>query len=218
MTNKFEDIENKLREILNSGLYIDREILFNLGVDLGRQLNEHKLDNFRSEVWNEIEERNLRTRAILAAEDKIEEFLAKLVRLSILATIEETGSWSIERGGGYRLDMFSDDVVKNYNVQVLACDMESDGGDFIVSFEVTDELAKIFSEHNIYKGFEAVITNRSGSDEQQIYDTKNLRSYVHNINAHIRNGNDWKLEQYDEFLLEISKPFTFFIMKHFEKI
>jgi hypothetical protein len=218
MTLKFDDIENKLRELLKSGLYIDKESLFNLGVELGRQLNEHKIDNFRSIVWSDIEDRNLKVRAILDAENKIEQFIAKLVRLSILETIEETGSWSIERGGGYGLDMFSDEVVKNYNVQVSKCDMESDGGDFIVHFEVTDELARIFAKHNIYKGFTTVITNRSGSDEQQLYDTNDLPNYVQNINAHIRNGNNWELEQYEEFLLEVSKPFTFFIMKHFEKI
>ena len=209
MTNMFDDIEDKLREILSHGIYTDREKLFNLGIELGRRLNKNKIDNLRLNVWSDREQNHSKMIAINKAEKKIEELIAKLVRLSILHHINATGSWSIARGGGYALDKFSDEIVKKFNIQVVNCEMERDGDDFTVNFEVTDELATIFSTHKIYKRFDALITNHSGDNDQKLYDISVLRSYISCINAHIRNRNGWELNQYEEFLLEIGKPFTF---------
>lgn len=214
MENKFDEINEKLHEMLNKGWALDKEEFFNLGVELGRQLNELKIDSFRLKAWSDIERENTAEVEIRKAVDKIENFLAMLVRLSIAEHIEETGSWAIAKGGGYGLEQFSDDIVKKYNVQVLSCDMESYGGEFIVDFEVTDELEKLFTKHNIYTKFDTRIYNDSGEEEQTLYDAKRLSEYIHGINAHIRNSNEWELEKYEEFLHEISKPYLFIITKN----
>jgi hypothetical protein len=214
MENKFDDIEKKLREILSNGLYADREELFNLGVELGRRFSEHKIDDFRLDTWINLEKNHNRVNLIIESERKIEEFIAKLLRLSILHQIKVNGSWSIARGGGYGMDRFEDEVVEQFNVQVVNCEMDIDGGDFVVNFEVTGELARIFDKYNISKRFETVIINHHGTNDQQLYDTKDLRSYISNINAHIRNSNNWELDEYEKFLQEISKPFIFYILTY----
>ncbi len=214
----FDDIENKLREIISRGIYTDHEKLFNLGIELGRRLNENKIDDFRLSVWSDLEQNHLKMSAIYQAEKNIEELIAKLVRLSILHHINAHGVWSIARGGGYGLDKFSDEIVQKFNIQVVNCDMERDGDDFTVNFVVTDQLATIFAKHKIYKGFDASITNDSGDDNQSLHDSKDLRNYIHSINAHIRNSNEWELYQYEDFLIEISKPFTFDLLTYAQLI
>jgi len=214
MANKIDEINIRLAAILNDGWALNKEQLFNLGVELGRELNNQNIDTFRLKVWSDIEKENLHEKEIRDAVNEIEEFIALLLRLSILEHIENTGSWTIAKGGGYSLEMFSDEIVKKFNIQVLSCDMESYGGEFIVNFEVTDELATIFDKHNIYTKFDARINNDDGEEEQTLYDVKRLSDYIHGINAHIRNSNDWELEKYKEFLQEISKPFLFLITKH----
>jgi hypothetical protein len=214
MANKIDEINIRLAAILNDGWALNKEQLFNLGVELGRELNSQNIDKFRLKVWSDIEKENLHEKEIRDAVKKIKDFIALLLRLSILEHIEEIGSWSIEKGGGYGLSLFSDEIVKKYNIQVLSCDMESYGGEFIVNFKVTDELEKIFKKNNIYTKFDARIYNDDGEEEQTLYDVKRLSDYIYGINAHIRNNNDWKLEKYNEFLQEISKPFLFLIIKH----
>ena len=214
MANKFDEINARLGLMLKDGWALDKEKLFNLGVELGKELSNQQMDDFRLKVWSDIQENNLHDNAIRDAVNEIEDFIALLLKLSILEHIEETGSWSIAKGGGYGLEMFSDEIVKKYNIQVLRCDMESYGGEFIVDFEVTDELANIFNKHNIYNQFDARIYNDNGEEDQTLYDVKRLNGYIHGINAHNKNSNDWQLEKYKEFLQEISKPYIFLITKH----
>jgi hypothetical protein len=63
------------------------------------------------------EKENLHEKEIRDAVNEIEEFIALLLRLSILEHIENTGSWTIAKGGGYSLEMFSDEIVKKFNIQ-----------------------------------------------------------------------------------------------------
>ena len=62
--------------------------------------------------------------------------------------------------------------------------------------------------------FDTRIYNDNGEEEQTLYDVKLLNEYIHGINAHIKNSNNWELEKYEEFLHEISKPYLFLITKN----
>jgi len=213
MNKNIEEISNRVKSYCENIQRYDEE-MFNLGIELGRQLNEQKIDDFRLKIWSDIENDNSKEVEIRNAVDKVENFLAMLVRFSIAEHIEETGSWSIAKDGGYRLEKFSDEIVNKYNVQVLSCDMESYGGEFIVDFEVTDDLKKKFTEHKIYTMFNTRIYNENGEEEQTLHDVKRVDKYIHSVNAHIRNSNNWELEKYEEFLDEISKSYLFLITKN----
>jgi len=214
MSTKLNEINDKLAEQLTQGWSLNREDLFNLGVELGRELAAHNLVTYRSPIWEKREKENKQDLEIRNAVDKIEDFIATLVKLSVTEKIEETGSWSIAKGGGYTLEKFSDEIVKKYNVQVLRCDMESYGGEFTVTFSVEGELAKLFKKHNVYDQFTVRIYNDCGEDHQAIYNVKEVDNYIDSVTAHIRDGNGWELGKCEDFLLEISKPYLFLITKN----
>lgn len=214
MTNKIDEINSKLKKLLEQGWTFNREDLFNLGVELGKQLSIEKVDSFRLDAWIDIEKQNHVEAEIRNAVKKIEDFLTMLVRLSIAQHIKESGSWSIAKGGGYGLERFSHEIVTQFNVQVLHCDMESYDGEFIVGFEVTDDLAVQFNKHNIYNQFDVRIYNDNGEEEQTLYDIKKIDSWIHGVNAHIKNSNNWELSEYVDFYHQISKPFLFIITKY----
>lgn len=214
MTTKLDEIDKKLTEQLTQGWSLNREDFFNLGVELGRELAAHNLVIYRSPIWDKREKENKQDLGIRNAVDKIEDFIATLVKLSVTEKIEETGSWSIAKGGGYGLEQFSDETVEKYNVQVLRCDMESYGGEFTVTFSVEGELAKLFKKHNVYDQFTVRIYNNNGEEDQAIYNVKEVDGYIDSVTAHVRNSNNWVVEQYVDFLHEISKPYLFLITKN----
>lgn len=212
MTNNLDEFDKKLAELLTHTWNLDKEDLFNLGVEVGRELAMHNIATYRSPIWAKLESENKQVLEIYNAAEKIENFIATLVKLSVTEHINETGSWSIAKRGGF--DKFSDEIVEKYNVQVLHCDMESHGGDFTVTFSIENELAKLFDKHNIYNEFTVNISNYSGDEHQTIYDAKEVDSYIDSVSARVRNINGWKLGNYEEFLNEISKPFVFLIAQN----
>ena len=214
MNEKLDEIDKKLAEQLTQGWNLNRENLFNLGVELGRELSAHNLATYRSPIWEKRDKESKHDLGIRNAVDKIEDFIATLVKLSVTEKIEETGSWSIAKGGGYGLEQFSDETVEKYNVQVVHCDMESYGGEFTVTFSVEGELAKLFKHHNVYDQFTVRIYNDCGEEHQAIYNIEEVDSYIDSVTAHVRNSNNWELGKYEDFLLEISKPYLFLITKN----
>lgn len=214
MANKFDEIDKKLTEQLTHTWNLNREDFFNLGVELGRELATHNIATYRSPIWEKREKENNQDLEIRNAVDRIEDFIATLVKLSVTEKIEETGSWSIAKGGGYGLEKFSNETVKKYNVQVAHCDMESYGGEFTVTFSIEGELAKLFEKHNVYDQFTVRIYNNNGEEDQAIYNVKEVDGYIDSVTAHVRNSNNWVVEQYVDFLHEISKPYLFLITKN----
>ncbi len=214
MIAKIDEINKKLENILSvSSWQLDREDLFNLGVELGRELEKLKINEYVSPVWESINNKNEHDEKVRRACEKIENFIATLVKQSVKRHIEETGSWSISKDGGYRLEKFDDEIVKQYNIQVLNCSMETYGGEFTVSFSVEGEMLKLFEKFNIYEQFTVRIYNDTGEEDQTVYDVSDVNEYIDSVSLVIRERNEWALERFDECLNEISKPYLFLLIK-----
>lgn len=213
MGNKLSEINEKLAELLKMGRALSNEELFNLGVECGKELATSNIQAYRAPIWVELEQGNARELEIRKAVERIEDFIARLVKLSVTEHMQDSGTWSIAKGGGYGLDKFSKEIVDKFNVQVTGCDMESYGGEFLVTFSVEGELGNLFDKHNIYKEFTVRIYNDNGEEEQTLYDIKRVDDYIDCVRSCVRNSNDWELEKYEDFLLQISKPYLFLITK-----
>lgn len=214
MTTKIDDINKKLENLLSVGDWLlDKEGLFNLGIELGRELEKLKIDEYVSPLWESINNKKAHDKKVRSASEKIEDFIGKLVKQSVKKHIEKTGSWSIAKDGGYRLEKFDEETVKQYNIQVLNCSMETYGGEFTVSFSVEGELLKLFEKFNIYEQFTVRIYNDTGEEEQAVYDVSDVNEYIDSVNLVIRESNEWTLEKFDDCLNEISKPYLFLLIK-----
>ena len=145
----------------------------------------------------------------------VKEFIRQLIRLSVKELITESGSWTIEKGEYFSStpEQFSDETVEKYQVQVKNVDMESYGGEFKVTFEVVGELGGKFKKYNIFHQVHSYIRNDNGEEEQTIYDANEVDRYIDNLTVYVQNSNNWSIEQYDEFIDDITKPFIFLLMQ-----
>jgi hypothetical protein len=72
------------------------------------------------------------------------------------------------------------------------------GGDFECTFKVVGRLAKLFKKYNIYEQFEVSINNESGGEHTSVHKVERVSSIVSRLNCHVRNSNNWELEQYKD--------------------
>ena len=215
MTTKIDDVNKKLEKLLYvDGWRLDKEKLFNLGVELGRELERLKIIEYVSPVWESINNKKEHDEKVKKACEKIEDFIATLVKQSVKRHIEQTGSWSISKDRGYSLEKFDDEIVKQYNIQVLNCSMETSGGEFTVSFGVEGKLLDLFEKFNIYEQFTVRIYNETGEEDQAVYDIEDVNEYIDSVSLVIRDRNEWALERFDECLNEISKSYLFLLIKN----
>jgi hypothetical protein len=71
----------------------------------------------------------------------------------------------------------------------------------------------LFKKYNIYEQFEVSINNESGGEHTSVHKVERVSSIVSRLNCHVRNSNNWELEQYKDFLHVISKDFLFDLIK-----
>jgi hypothetical protein len=208
-------LELELKNLFPKYGLADQESVFELGVKFGRQLERLGIENYEPEYWKQKKQEEALEQKIREKVDKVENFIAQLVRLSVKDLIREKGSWTIaKRDFGYGVrDQFSDETIEKYQIRIVDVDMESYGGDFEIRYEVVGELGEKFKKYKIYEQFTSLVYNENGEEEQSIYDVDNVDAYIDRLTVHVRNSNKWEIDQYDVFLNDISKPFLFVLLQ-----
>lgn len=214
MNTQLIQLEQKLQQLYEDGELRDIRKVFDIGVEFGSTLISSNVVNYDYIFWNELDKENKKETEIRDAISSINKFLLMLVRKSIAEYIEENGSWSISKGNwSSEYDEFEKKTLRKYCVQIDHVTMSQYGGDFECRFKVVGKLAKLFKKNNIYTGFEVLVYNDNGEENTSIYDVSDIDSTVARLNCHVRNVNNWELEQYKTFVNEISKEFVFEIPK-----
>jgi hypothetical protein len=213
--NQLMALEKELESLFPKFGQADERSLFEIGIKFGRQLEQLGIQNYESKYWQQQKQEQMLDQQIREKEDQVENIIAQLVRLSVKELIRETGSWTIaKRNSGYgALEQFSDETIEKYQIRVLSVDMESYGGDFEIRYELVGELCEKFKKYNVYEQFTSLVYNENGEEEQSIYDVEDVDTYIDRLTVHVRNSNEWSLEQYDVFISDISKPFLFLLLQ-----
>jgi hypothetical protein len=213
--NQLLALEKELESLFPKFGHADERSLFEIGIKFGRQLEKLGIEKYECDYWKKIQQEQILEQQIRKKEDQVENFIAQLVRLSVKELIRETGSWTIaKRNSGYgALEQFSDETIAKYQIRVLSIDMESYGGDFEIRYELVGELGEKFKKYNVYEQFTSLVYNENGEEEQSIYDVEDVDAYIGRLTVHVRNSNEWALEQYDVFFNDISKPFLFLLLQ-----
>lgn len=213
--NQLLALEKELESLFAKFGYADERSLFEIGIKFGRQLEQLGIQNYESKFWLQQKQEQILEQQIRQKVNQVENFLAQLVRLSVKELIRETGSWTIaKRNTGYgALEQFSDETIAKYQIRILSVDMESYGGDFEIRYRLVGELGEKFKKYNVYEQFSSLVYNENGEEQQSIYDVEDVDAYIDRLTVHVRNSNEWALEQYDVFLNDISKPFLFLLLQ-----
>ncbi len=214
MNTQLNELEAKLQKLYDDRDFHDSRALFNIGVQFGSLLQQQNIQNYECDFWKRLDEKNNKEKLIREAVKAIDKFLLKLVQNSIKDYISKNGSWSIAKGNwSSEYDEFDAGTRRKYCVQITRVDMTQYGGDFECTFKVVGRLAKLFKKHNIYEQFDVSISNETGDEHASIYREERVPSTVSHLHCHVKNSNNWELEQYRDFLHLISKEFLFDFIK-----
>jgi hypothetical protein len=214
MNTQLNELEAKLQKLFDDCRLNDSRAVFDIGVQFGTFLKEQNIEEYEYIFWNSLKEKNNKEKLIWEAIDAINDFLLRLVRNSIKDYINKNGSWSIAKENwSSEYDEFDIGTRRKYCVQISRVDMTQYGGDFECTFKVVGRLAKLFKKYNIYEQFEVSINNESGGEHTSVHKVERVSSIVSRLNCHVRNSNNWELEQYKDFLHVISKDFLFDLIK-----
>jgi squalene cyclase len=214
MTTQIIELEQKIQQLFDEGKLRDIRTVFDIGVEFGSALQRNNVTTYDYVFWSELDKQNKKETEIRDAVSSINKFLLMLVRKSIAEYIDENASWSISKGNWRsEYDEFDTKTLRKYCVQITYVNMSQYGGDFECRFKVVGKLAKLFKKNNIHTEFEVLVYNDNGEEETSIYEVSDINSAVARLNCHVRNINNWEVEQYKQFLNEISKDFLFDILK-----
>jgi len=179
MTDNFKKIEDELKK-LTDGYHPDIELIFNIGVKLGRQLQEKNLTDIRLPFFVEKEELENLVDSVRKTQREIADLILNQVHDAINETIEEEGSWTVGVGSYYRGDgVLSEEIVKKYHVQFQSISQPQTNGDFETTFSVQGKLAEVFNEFEYSPTIQITLDNESGEDNATLdskRDVKNLYS------------------------------------------
>lgn len=214
MNTQLNELEAKLQKLYDEHDFNDRRAIFDIGVQFGSLLQQQNIQGYEYGFWKKLDKENNKEQLIREAVNSIDEFLLKLVQNSIKDYINKNGSWSIAKGNwSSEYDEFDAGTRRKYCVQITRVDMSEYGGDFECTFKVVGRLAKLFKKHNIYEQFDVRVYNDNGEEHASIYRDERVSSTVSRLHCHVKNSNDWELQQYIDFLHIISKEFLFELIK-----
>ena len=176
MTNDFEKIEDELKKVTD-GFQPDIELIFNIGVKLGRKLQEQNLTDIRLPFFIEKEELANLVDSVRKTQREIADLILNQVHDSINETIEEEGSWTVGVGSYYRGDgVLSEDIVKKYYVQFQSIKQPQTDGDFETSFSVQGKLAEVFNEFEYSPTIQITLDNESGEESATLDSKRDVRN------------------------------------------
>lgn len=214
MNTQLNELEAKLQKLYDDHDFNDRRAIFDIGVQFGSILQHQNIQGYEYGFWKKLDEESNKVQLIREAVKAIDKFLLKLVQNSIKDYINKNGSWSIAKGNwSSEYDEFDAGTRRKYCVQITRVDMTQYGGDFECTFKVVGRLAKLFKKHNVYCQFDVSVNNESGEEHASIYRDERVSSTVSSVHCHVRNSNNWELEQYRDFHHIISKEFLFDFIK-----
>lgn len=214
MNTQLNELEAKLQKLYDDHDFNNRRAIFDIGVQFGSLLQQQNIQGYEYGFWKKLKEDSNKEQLIREAVKAIDKFLLKLVQNSIKDYINKNGSWSIAKGNwSSEYDEFDAGTRRKYCVQITRVDMTQYGGDFECTFKVVGRLAKLFKKHNVHCQFDVSINNENGEEHASIYRDERVSSTVSSVHCHVRNINNWELEQYRDFLHIISKEFLFDFIK-----
>ena len=210
MDTQLSELEAKLQKLYEDHDFNDRRAIFDIGVQFGSLIQEQHIQGYEYVFWKKLEEDSNKEKLIKEAVKAVEKLLLKLVQYSIKDHINKNGSWSIAKGiRSSEYDEFDAGTLRKYCVQITRVDMTQYGGDFECTFKVVGRLAQLFKKHNVNFQLDVIINNEDGEEYTNIYRGERVSSTVSRLYCHVKNGNNWELDQYRDFFHIISKEFLF---------
>lgn len=170
MNERIEKLNRLVDEHVGANKRAD-EKLFQLGVELGRELQKLGIEKYRLPFF---ETQSQSVNAEKAKRDYIKQLNEKIsnqVRKTVHAHIEEYGALTFD--ASYRRsdqEKLDDAIGARFGIKHTRTSQTQVGGDFEVYFTFVGKLAELFTNNNVSPQFEVTLYNSSGEDNETLYE------------------------------------------------
>lgn len=215
MKAELEQLNIELEEYVGEYRVAD-ESLFNLGVKLGRLLEQRKIEDYRLQYFVNQSNATQLVREKQKLIDELEKFLLNIICFACSKHIESYGPIVFDADWRSRSDTkLEEEIVEEFGVQIRSTDQTQVGGDFEVNFLTAGKLAELLEKFNIWKEVKATLLNRNGEESCTVYDEESVSKCFTEasvgIHAHDKSR---ALEDLKELHKEFCEYYAFFVLKY----
>lgn len=206
MTNKIDEIAKRVKEYCDYRHRYDEE-LFNLGVELGMELQRNNIQSYRPPVFIEFEDKNNAYELLSIEFNRIENVIEFLIHTAINKHIDENGEFEFSKG--FTCRKFDSEIVDKFCVQLTQVTQQEYGGHFEAEFELSGDVLNLLKQYGIGKYVRCDVENTSGDEHETIYRTENISHIVFGIGLHInRHSGNWDVDKLRELAEKLEKKQT----------
>lgn len=218
MNSKLKELDSKLNQLLQERFPNVVEV-FNLGVDVGRELQLNNIADYQLPSLTAKEEASRKWQELLELNERIENLLKKLIVFCIDAYIKEHngGYFEIEkRGSGYSdCDRWSEEIAKLFGVSYSHADMETYGGEFEMELSTAGWLNELNEKYNLPTTFNATFSNDSGEEYAYIGNKERAESGIWSVST-MNNYvfTNMTIEKIEQYVQELEQQVIFLSLKY----
>lgn len=196
MHSEIDKIANRVKAYCDNKHRYDEE-LFNMGVELGRQLERNNIKSYRPSVFVEFENNNNAYELLSNEFNRIESVVQFLIHTAIKKHMDKYGDFEFSKG--FTCTKFDDETVDKFCVQLSRVTQQEYGGSFEAEFILNGDVLDLLKQCEIGEYVRCDVENTSGDDYETIYDTASIGHIVFGIGLRInRHSNDWNLDKLKE--------------------
>lgn len=191
MTNKIDEIANRVKFYCDNKHSYDED-LFNLGVELGRELERNNVQSYRPTVFIDFENKNNAYELLSIEFNRIESVIEFLIHTAIKKHMDIHGDFEFSKG--FTCTKLDSEIVDKFCVQLTQVTQQEYGGHFEAEFELSGDVLNLLKQYGIGKYVRCDVENTSGDEYETIYDTADISHIVFGIGLHInRHSGNWDL-------------------------
>jgi hypothetical protein len=210
MNTALQELEYEYKEASKNRA--NAEILFDIAVKFGRELERQKIDSYRAEYWIRLDELLIKSEKKQEVLKSINNFILKVVRGLIREQIKTKHYWTLDVSRQqYEYNKISEELYKKYLIEFVNAEKSEDATDFNIYFRFTDDLAELLAEYEIGNSIEIIMTNNSGDDEVTIHSELELNK-LYDCYTNIGMDRDWDKQKCEDFLVKLTAPYNFMLL------
>lgn len=185
------------------------EIMFNLGVQMGRLLEKNNISSYRPNAFIEFEKENEAYDRKAEQIRRADKAIGFLIRNAIAQHVDKHGEFIFD--AAYHNEKIDDEFVEKFYIQHEHTTQVNDGDTFEAAFSINGDVADILSKYNVPLTARADVDNTTGDDREAIYDASDIDKIFGvslRINGHYTDLDEAKLTELADDLEKITAWLT----------
>lgn len=214
MINFVNEINDSLKNLCADEGIAANEKVFELGVLLGRHLEQYGLESKRLSYFSELDKRNEVSEKIDAFRKQIEGLLHTVVTNALKEQIQQNGSWEVGIGNYFAsFYMLTDVVEQKYSIRAQGVQQPERNGDFVVTFEFFGGVREIFIDILASPTVDINVSNGTGEDSEALRTSKAVDKLCYGLRLPLpKQYGDESLVKMTELYERLSKKYLFLLM------